>query len=368
MFVRLINSHLQGARIFIACFISILIFAAPLSAQNAAPEQTTAQKQNSLPDYMAIIDGEEILWLDYIDAFNTAARKTFYHGEVSQQRQLDLQISISNDMIEKQLVVNEAVRRNIAIDETIIDQRLEDFDKENSTSESWASHREAVLESLRKKMLNNILEQALETEIRKVDEPKEEELRSFYTENIDMFTEPTQERVGVILLGVEPSALSSVWAAANEEAKRIRGWLLDGAEFAKLAKLHSTEESSENSGDMGYLHRGMLSESAQTAVDKLSIGEISEVVQLLQGPALFKLYDRRPSVVIPYEDAREKSADLYVRNKTETQWEEFISSQLISASIEYHPKILEMQQNLKALNAEEAKKQQEREATAEPAQ
>lgn len=368
MLVRLINSHLQGTIAFIACFISILIFAAPLNAQETVPEQTTVQEQDTLPEFMAIIDGEKILWLDYVEAFNTAARKTFYHGEVSQQLQLDLQISISNEMIEKQLVVNEAVRRNIAIDATIVDQRLEEFDTQNGSSESWESHREAVLESLRKKMINNILEQTLATEIRNVDEPKEEELRNFYNENLSMFTEPMQERIGVILLGVEPSALSSVWSAANEEAERIRGWLLDGAEFTKLAKLHSTEESSENSGDMGYLHRGMLSQSAQAVVDKLSIGEISEVVQLLQGPALFKLYDRSQPTIIPFVDAQERCIDLYVRNKAESQWEAFISLQFASASIEYHSVILEMQQNLEALNAEEARKQQKREDAAEPAQ
>src|SRR6185503_17229974 len=98
----------------------------------------------------------------------------------------------------------------------------------------------------------------------------------------------------IILLKVDPSSPQAKWDGARNEGAAIAKRLKGGADFKQLAKLHSAEGSAEGGGDMGYVHRGMLPESAQEAIDKLKPGEITEPVALLEGMAIFRLEQRKP--------------------------------------------------------------------------
>jgi len=124
----------------------------------------------------------------------------------------------------------------------------------------------------------------------------------------------------VILLSVAPSATGEIWQAAQTEGvdlvERIRG----GSDFEELARMHSADPSARNGGDMGYLHIGMLSGSAQEAVDELDIGTVSEPVQVLEGIAVFRLTDRKEASLQPYSAVSQRAHDLCKREEGERAW------------------------------------------------
>jgi parvulin-like peptidyl-prolyl isomerase len=71
---------------------------------------------------------------------------------------------------------------------------------------------------------------------------------------------------------------------------------------------------------MGYVHRGMLPDLAQEAVDKLKPGEISDAVVVLEGVAVFRLEERRPAKLNPLDAVRDRATDLWMRDKGEEAW------------------------------------------------
>jgi parvulin-like peptidyl-prolyl isomerase len=71
---------------------------------------------------------------------------------------------------------------------------------------------------------------------------------------------------------------------------------------------------------MGYLHRGMLPQTAQDVVDKLKQGDVSDPLRLLEGIAVFRLTDRKPPKLNPLESARERARDLWLREQGERAW------------------------------------------------
>ena len=90
--------------------------------------------------------------------------------------------------------------------------------------------------------------------------------------------------------------------------------------YEELARLRSSDRSAENGGDMGYLHRGMLSPAAQDVVDKLEIGELSEPVRLLRGVGIFKVSARKEARQRAFADVKHRARDLFVRDRSDQAW------------------------------------------------
>lgn len=182
-----------------------------------------------------------------------------------------------------------------------------------------------MVAALRERFEQDSLLESLEAEMRRVDAPDEAVLRAFYDDNPELFTEPAQNRIAVILLAVAPSGGAPAWQAAREEAARIIERLAEGADFAELAGLHSSDSTADKGGDMGYLHEGMLSPDAEAAVAKLDVGGISEPVRVLEGIAVFKLVDRRPEELRSFTDVRGRAGELWVRQAGEARWQQLVS-------------------------------------------
>lgn len=150
--------------------------------------------------------------------------------------------------------------------------------------------------------------------MREVAEPSERELRQYYERNADKFTSPEQVKVSSILLKVDPWEPSSVWDVRQSEAQTLHlAVTRRGASFDELAARYDRLEK----GDLGYLHRGMLGQTAQDAIDKLQEGEISAVVTLLEGVAIFRLDERKPATLNPLSEVRERALGLLQRERGE---------------------------------------------------
>ncbi len=290
---------------------------------------------------LARVDGEPIALDEFEATLHIAMRQQLFHRNADSGRIERLRVETARRMIDHLLLVREAQRRGIEVDpaalEAAVAARLKEF-RLDRLDEAQRHHLKA---QLRDQMAEKLLVEALRAEMERVDEPSEQVLRRFYEENLDKFTTPERLRVAVILLRVAPSAGGPAWQAAMDEAKRIRERLRAGADFEALARIHSSDASAEQGGDLGYLHRGMLSAEAQQAVDALAPGEISEPVALLQGIAIFKLIDRQGAEVNPFERVRERAAALYRRQEAERAWRHFLEGLRAGADIEVPDKALE---------------------------
>jgi len=302
----------------------------------AAPADKAAPKALP-PDAAALVDGQPITSEEYNIALTRAARQTFYHGQIKDDRLQDLKKRVIDDLILRRLLLKEADRRGIKPDEADVERKIVGYEAQYKDSDEWKQKRAEVLPPLREQMLQNSRLTRLEEAVRNVPTPDDKELTKFYRERIDAFTEPARDRVAVILLGVDPSSNRDQWNAAKAEAQKIREKILGGGNFEEMAKLSSSDESAGRGGDMGYLHRGMLATSAQEAVDKLKIGELTEPVEILQGYGLFKLLDRQPPKVRELNEVRDRAIDLYKRDSSERKWTETKEQVRRRAQVIIHP-------------------------------
>jgi parvulin-like peptidyl-prolyl isomerase len=114
--------------------------------------------------------------------------------------------------------------------------------------------------------------------------------------------------------------------------RRIRG----GADFAEQARLASTDEFAANGGDLGFLHAGVLPEGLEGIIDKLKTGEVTEPIETLQGIAIFRVDERVPPVLHPFESVADRAAALLLRESRDEAWQAFLAGLRKGSAISIH--------------------------------
>jgi hypothetical protein len=82
---------------------------------------------------------------------------------------------------------------------------------------------------------------------------------------------------------------SHILVETQEEAQQLLTQLMQGADFAELARQHSRDRASgENGGDLGMFGRGDLRPEFEDAVFRLKVGSMSGVVKTDLGYHIIK--------------------------------------------------------------------------------
>jgi parvulin-like peptidyl-prolyl isomerase len=303
----------------------IWLLAAAFAAAHAAEAGTgkTAAPGHVAPAASAAfakIGDTVISHQEFEAAFAQAARSKFYHGKPPENAVATLQREVGQGMVDEILLVKEANRRKLQPDQASVKQKLDAYEQRYASSEQWKNTRAQVLPALKAKLERDSVLEQLSKQVKSVGQPTPRQLEQYWEAHKDKFTSPEQVRVSMIMLKVDPSSPQAQWQAARTEGLAIVQRLKAGADFKQLAHLHSGDSSAERGGDMGYVHRGMLPDLAQEAIDKLKPGELSDALVLLEGVAVIRLEDRTPAKLNPLDAVRDRARDLWMRDKGEEAW------------------------------------------------
>ncbi len=241
--------------------------------------------------------------------------------------------NVSEKLIERILLVEEVARRKLEADESKVNEAIAGYEKRYANSPMWQQNKERLLPGLRDRLMEENRLERLETAVRAVGDIPEQEIRRFYDERPELFTEPAKLRLHTILLKVAPSAPTSEWDNAKKKAEELIADLRRGANFEELARKHSQDKSASDGGDMGYLHLGMLPEPLQARIDKLAYGDISEPIEVLEGVGVFRLDERVAPRHVEFSQVMERARDLLKREKQQQQWRDFIAGLRKSADV-----------------------------------
>lgn len=107
----------------------------------------------------------------------------------------------------------------------------------------------------------------------------DETAREFYDGHPELFTRPAGRIVSHILVRVAEDASPEEEAAARKKIDGIREALLQGADFAQLARETSDCVSASRGGELGVVVRGREAPAFEEAVYGQDIGAIGEVVR-----------------------------------------------------------------------------------------
>jgi hypothetical protein len=262
---------------------------------------------------------------DYQRALAVAMRKKYYHAKPPEAELALFQREVGDELVNRVLLLAEAKSRGLQPAREKIAATVAGYDRQYQGSANWAANREKMLAAVVPQLESDSLLEQLQQSVRRTDAPGEAVARGYYDRHKELFVEPEQVKLGVILLRVDPSSPQSAWNGAWAEARSLHAKLVAGADFAALAKLHSGDKSAARGGEMDYTHRGMLPEAVHGIVDALKPGELAAPVQLLEGVTILRLDGRKPALQRPFEDVRARAADLWQRDEGEARWKALIA-------------------------------------------
>ncbi|MDH4062706.1 MAG: peptidyl-prolyl cis-trans isomerase [Aquincola sp.] len=297
---------------------------AAFAAETAAGATGPARAAPKADAVFAQVGDTTITLGDYQRALAVAVRNKFYHAKPPEGELAKFQREVGDDVVNRVLLAAEARRRGLKPDAAKIQATVAGYDNQYKSSPNWQANREKMLAAVVPQLERESLLDQLQRQVRDVPEPADAVARAFYEKHKDLFVEPEQVKLSVILLRVDAGAPVAQWRAADEEGKRLHAKLVAGADFAELAKLHSGDSSAPRGGQMEYTHRGMLPEAVQQVAEKLKVGALSEPVRLLEGVAILRLDGLKPAQQRRFDEVRGRAGDLWQRDEADARWQRLI--------------------------------------------
>lgn len=136
----------------------------------------------------------------------------------------------------------------------------------------------------------------------------EEDVRTYYKENLERLAGKEERRASHILFNVSKEAPAAEREKAKTQAQELLGQLQKTPSlFAELAKKNSQDSSSaKNGGDLGFFARGAMTPPFENMVFSMKKGQISELVETDFGYHIILLSDIKTPPVPSFEAVRPK--------------------------------------------------------------
>ena len=169
-------------------------------------------------------------------------------------------------------------------------------------------------------------------------EATEEEAKAFYDENPDQFNKPESATASHILISVEEGASDEDKAAKRAELESIRTKIVEGADFAEMAKEHSSCPSKAQGGDLGEFGRGRMVPEFEQAAFSQEINAVGDIVETQFGYHIIKVTKRDQGGATPFEEVKEQLTRYLTAQKQQKAAREYIDELVKNAKITYPDK------------------------------
>jgi parvulin-like peptidyl-prolyl isomerase len=164
----------------------------------------------------------------------------------------------------------------------------------------------------------------------------DEESRAYYEAHKQDFTTPAEITLREILIEV-PSTDKGVNVAQDDEARAkaedTRKRLLAGEPFPRLAADVSSAPSKANGGLIGPIKSDELAPQLQELLQKMKVGELTEIQRTSRGYQILKLESRTDTKIKTFDEARGEIADKVVEQKFDAARDEYLDRLRAQATI-----------------------------------
>ena len=202
-----------------------------------------------------------------------------------------------DETIDGILLSQEAERRVPRVDDAEVRDALE------KTIREWRAHGaswdliEHQRDSMRREAITRLRMERFTDDVWKdVAEPTEPELRAFYDEHRNEFRRPARARVRHLMRFAERGDPADTYRLLLDVRRRV----LEGADFAELAREHT--EKHERETDLGWIEHERVLNPFGAMLFSLREGEISPVFSYERGLHLVRIEQLEPEHVPSFEE------------------------------------------------------------------
>jgi peptidyl-prolyl cis-trans isomerase SurA len=272
--------------------------AKPLAATSPVPLRPNAPANPATPDasvtdrVLAIVNNDAITLSDLQEAIAVYQYENRDRGPAPAN---ELAPQFLTRMIDNRLQIQEAEREKIVIEDVEIEEELSDrLKKMNVKSreefDSMLKAQGLSMEAVKRRISDEIRRnRVVGRKVRLRISVTEAEVTQYLEANRAKLETGLTYHARHILILPDTGASDAAWENARITADLVRSELLQGADFAELAKQNSRDATARDGGDLGTLKRGELAQDIETQILSLAPGEVSLPYRSALGYHIFRL-------------------------------------------------------------------------------
>jgi peptidyl-prolyl cis-trans isomerase SurA len=219
----------------------------------------------------------------------------------------EMQKNMLRDMIDQQLLLSRAKELGFNVDADVIRQ-LDDIRKKNNMAsmdelEKAARAQGVGFEDFKAQIKNQLLtQQVVRDEVGRHLQMSQADETKYYEAHKSEFQIPEQVKLSEILVPLPENASAAEIAQAETKANGIKSQLMQGADFADLARKDSGGPSAAQGGELGLFKRGALAQILEDQTFSLKPGESTQPIRTRQGFVILKVTQHDLAGPAPMKD------------------------------------------------------------------
>ena len=139
----------------------------------------------------------------------------------------------------------------------------------------------------------------------KIDPPTYQEIEAYYSNNMADFREDDLIKLRTLTIAKFTGNAKVSVEDQKKLAEDLYEQLTAGANFASLAKTHSTDGAAASGGDRGWLNPSDISKEIAAAASKVKSGDISEIIETPRAFTILWIEARKKGRQSPLSEVRE---------------------------------------------------------------
>ncbi len=246
---------------------------------------------------VAQVNGIKISEHQLLTKLNEKLPMVSVHQRISEKRYEEIRNQVLNQLIDEELLIQEARRRGLSVSKNELENQVKlmknaypsqkIFEKE--LAKTGQSYKEWVKKIKRRLLIRKLWKTAVTDHIHITDDS----VYAYYLQNKNKFYIPDRLHLAHILISVNPGAMEAGWKEGLKKADNLYRQLINGADFASMARQYSNDSTSaKKGGDLGWRHVGQLMPELDEVAKTLKVGQISKPIRTIFGYHILKLLAR----------------------------------------------------------------------------
>ena len=216
---------------------------------------------------------------------------------------------VLENMIQKRLQIQFARKAGLEIKEWMIDKSMENMAKRANLS--LTDFREKIIESgvdysvyrenLKEDLITREIQRRVISQRIKISE---KEIDEFIEHQSHVFKEDNEYKISLVLVSVKETPSINEKNAAKNKIKMVKEKFLSGENFASLARMYSDSGNALDGGDLGWRKIREVPEIFLSSLENMDKGDISEIIETLNGFYVFFLEDKKEMENVEIEERK----------------------------------------------------------------
>ena len=298
-----------------------------------------AAEKSAAGDKAAIVNGVVISKESYDHELDFFVRRAAAQGQALPDEQMaQIKNQVLEGLIDRELLFQESKKKGIVVNAEAVSDEFQKIQQRYPNKEEFnklLSEMGLTESDVRKQIARGMaIQQLMDKEVTEKIKISDEETKSFYDKNPQLFQQPEQVKARHILIKVQADAPDDQKAEARKKIEAVQEKVKKGEDFATLAKTYSEGPSGPRGGDLGYFRRGQMVKPFEDAAFSLKPNETSEIVETRFGYHLIKVDDKKPAKKMTYAEVKDRLNEHLKKQKADSESDAYIETLRKGAKIE----------------------------------